>query len=433
MAAGGAAGGALGSFLPYLIGIFGAYLQWESGQEAAGSTTQASEAQLEAQKEALNYLKQQEAIPIAYRNEARVKLGQLYGLSGDESFIEKAPVEGAKYPVAGDKSIVTEPGGRLPGVSTGISRQQPQIAGRVGAKTAYITGGGPPADYDVGGTTVENNRIPSTPPTTNVDGYELTAGQKNAYDYIKSLNPNITIEQYLNSIDQIEADKIRQTREGLKESFNVDLTDQQIRDAQTTTREQQDQEYLDWLRSKGVSVDEEGNIIKPIAATDGFVNTGPVVDSGSGGTGTGTETGTESTLKKYPEMTSAEVQQQLIDQAMASPLYSHLLSGKEAGEESLLRQQSAIGKLRSGSSAHALYDYNTQLQNNALMQTYNQQLAGLNQMAGFSTDPNAIASLMSGIGATQAAGISGSSQAGILGNQNAINTILGLLGNNKSI
>jgi len=60
-------------------------------------------------------------------------------------------------------------------------------------------------------------------------------------------------------------------------------------------------------------------------------------------------------------------QQQFIEQAIMSPLYQNLLGGREAGEEAILRSAGMTGGLRSGNVQENLYDYNTQLQNQALL------------------------------------------------------------------
>lgn len=104
-------------------------------------------------------------------------------------------------------------------------------------------------------------------------------------------------------------------------------------------------------------------------------------------------------------------QQQLIDQAMASPLYGAIMGGQEAGEEAILGSAAATGGLRSGDVQSALYDYNTQLQNQALLESYNQQLQGLQGLAGLPSGASEIAGLTSGIGQTLGGGISGSGMA----------------------
>jgi len=65
-------------------------------------------------------------------------------------------------------------------------------------------------------------------------------------------------------------------------------------------------------------------------------------------------------------------QQELIDQAKSSPLYASIMGGRGAGEESIARNASATGGFRSGNMKDAMYKYNTELENNALLQSYNQ-------------------------------------------------------------
>jgi len=121
-------------------------------------------------------------------------------------------------------------------------------------------------------------------------------------------------------------------------------------------------------------------------------------------------------------------QQDLIDTAINSPLYQGIMGGKEAGEESILRSASATGGLRSGDTSSNMYSFNTQLQNRALLQSYNQQLMGLQGLAGLPSNANQIAQGISGIGQTQAQGITAGAQADLQGNQQAMNNALGIAG-----
>lgn len=123
-------------------------------------------------------------------------------------------------------------------------------------------------------------------------------------------------------------------------------------------------------------------------------------------------------------------QQDLIDQAISSPLYQAIMGGQEAGEESILRSAAATGGLRSGNVQSNLYDYNTQLQNQALLESYNQQLSGLTGLAGLSTDStsSSIASIYGNIGETLASGITGSAQAEQSSFQQGFSNLLGLGG-----
>jgi hypothetical protein len=107
----------------------------------------------------------------------------------------------------------------------------------------------------------------------------------------------------------------------------------------------------------------------------------------------------------------------LISQAKESPLYAALLGGQQAGEESILRQAGATGGLRSGNVQSALSDYSTQLQNQALLQSYGeqkalqqQQLGGLSGLAQLPSYATQIAGGTAGVGQTLGQGIIGSQQ-----------------------
>ena len=98
-------------------------------------------------------------------------------------------------------------------------------------------------------------------------------------------------------------------------------------------------------------------------------------------------------------------QEDLITRAKGSPLYAEIMGGKKAGEESILRNASATGGLRSGDVNANMYDFNIQLQNKALLESYNKELMGLQGLAGLSGDTTAIAQGMSNIGTTLQSGI----------------------------
>jgi hypothetical protein len=154
-------------------------------------------------------------------------------------------------------------------------------------------------------------------------------------------------------------------------------------------------------------------------------------------------------------------QDQLITQAQGSPLYAAIMGTQRAGEQSILRNQSATGGLRSGNSNGALTDYGQQTANRALLASYadaqatdrynqefgqnqtnyNREQAGnefyrdqgiplsiLTGMAGLSGNENAIAGLTSDIGATRAGGILGGAQANQMGTQNSMNNLFSILG-----
>jgi hypothetical protein len=154
-------------------------------------------------------------------------------------------------------------------------------------------------------------------------------------------------------------------------------------------------------------------------------------------------------------------QDQLITQAQGSPLYAAIMGTQRAGEQSILRNQSATGGLRSGNSNGALTDYGQQTANRALLAAYadgqatdrynqefgqaqtnyNREQAGnefyreqgvplsiLNGMAGLSGNEGAIAGLMSDIGSTRAGGILGGAQASQQGTQNSMSNLFSILG-----
>jgi len=120
--------------------------------------------------------------------------------------------------------------------------------------------------------------------------------------------------------------------------------------------------------------------------------------------------------------------QDLIDRAKESPLYGSLMEGREAGEEGILRSASVTGGLRSGNTSSNMYDYNVRLQNRALLESYNQQLMGLQGMAGIPSNANAIAGRMSNVGNIMSQGQIASGQAIQMGNQQSINNMMGVAG-----
>ena len=130
-------------------------------------------------------------------------------------------------------------------------------------------------------------------------------------------------------------------------------------------------------------------------------------------------------------------QQELIDQARQSPLYASIMGTQEKGEEALMRNASATGGLRSGGNQHDIYKYSQQLEQDALLSSYDEQvrrqdyerglnLQGLTGLAGISGNENAIAGLTAGIGKTRAQGLTGAAQAKVDGTQAGIDTILGI-------
>lgn len=94
---------------------------------------------------------------------------------------------------------------------------------------------------------------------------------------------------------------------------------------------------------------------------------------------------------RYEAQDPAEIQQQQIDLAKSSPLYEELRRG---GEEATMRQASATGGLRSGNVQDALW----RAQNNALLQSYGQQIAPLSGLTGLQSYAPQIAGMYGRMG-----------------------------------
>jgi hypothetical protein len=119
-------------------------------------------------------------------------------------------------------------------------------------------------------------------------------------------------------------------------------------------------------------------------------------------------------------------QQEIIDQARESPLYGAIMGGLEQSEESILRNASATGGLRSGNANDALAENAQQLENQALLTSYNQQMQGVGGLAGLPSLAPQIAAGTAGIGQTLAQGEIAAAQAKQQGNQMAGGNLMGL-------
>ena len=97
-------------------------------------------------------------------------------------------------------------------------------------------------------------------------------------------------------------------------------------------------------------------------------------------------------------------QQALIDRAKQSPLYAEIMGTRDAGEEAIMRNAAMTGGLRSGNVQDEMFTADVNLQNQALNQSFNQQLQGLQGLAQLPSNANNIATATSGIGTTQAEG-----------------------------
>lgn len=123
---------------------------------------------------------------------------------------------------------------------------------------------------------------------------------------------------------------------------------------------------------------------------------------------------------------TGESQEAQIERARNSPLYNAIMGSQQSGEEAILRNASMTGGFRSGNVQDNLYDYNTQLENRALLESYNQQQQQLQGLAGLPSLAPAIAQSTSGIGQTLAQGEIAAAQAQQTGGQQGINNMFGL-------
>mgnify|MGYP003636955129 CR=1 FL=1 len=120
-------------------------------------------------------------------------------------------------------------------------------------------------------------------------------------------------------------------------------------------------------------------------------------------------------------------QDERIALAESSPLYASIMSGQAAGEEAIARSASATGGLRGGGTITELAGFGKDLQQQALMTSYNDQLMqeqqkmqGLGTLMGRPTYGQQIGQSMSGIGSTLAEGKIAQAQARSEGASNAI-------------
>ncbi len=142
------------------------------------------------------------------------------------------------------------------------------------------------------------------------------------------------------------------------------------------------------------------------------------------------------------EAQAPKSQQDLINEAMNSQLYASIMGTQKAGENTILRNASAVG-LRSGNTAGALTDFGAQTANRALLSSYDaaqtrdnsevarsdlerqRMLTGLGGLAQLPNADASIAKLTSDIGTTNANGIVAAGQAQQQGTQNGVNDLLG--------
>lgn len=114
-------------------------------------------------------------------------------------------------------------------------------------------------------------------------------------------------------------------------------------------------------------------------------------------------------------------QQELIDQARLSPLYQAMVGSQAQGEEAIMRNASMTGGLRSGGVQENLAEFTSDLQNQALLESYNQQLSGLTGLAQLPSNAAQIAQQQSAIGQTLGQGAVAAGQAKQEGMGNMMN------------
>ncbi len=117
--------------------------------------------------------------------------------------------------------------------------------------------------------------------------------------------------------------------------------------------------------------------------------------------------------------------EQFVSGLKENPLYQAILGTRQSGERAILRNASATGGLRSGNTNAQLTDYSQQLENKALLDTYNSQIAGLGGLAQLPSMAPQIASGMAGVGNTLAQGQIAAAQAQQTGQQNMFNNLIG--------
>ena len=101
----------------------------------------------------------------------------------------------------------------------------------------------------------------------------------------------------------------------------------------------------------------------------------------------------------------------MVERAKASPLYAGLMEGGARGEDAIMRNASMTGGLRSGNTSANLWDYNAELQNNALLTSYNDQVQGIRGLAQLPSNANAIGGSIGNVGSILGQGLAGAGQA----------------------
>ncbi len=134
-------------------------------------------------------------------------------------------------------------------------------------------------------------------------------------------------------------------------------------------------------------------------------------------------------LPQYADIISGGAgQQQAIETAQASPLYNAIMGGQAVGEDAIMRNAAMTGGMRSGNVQGDLTDYGSQLSNNALLESYRQQMQGIQNLAYPTLNTNSIANATAAPNATIGQGIIAGNQARQDSDQALLNNIMGLGG-----
>jgi hypothetical protein len=133
----------------------------------------------------------------------------------------------------------------------------------------------------------------------------------------------------------------------------------------------------------------------------------------------------------------AKTQDQLIQEALASPLYRSLMDTRGAATDQIERYAAANGQLRSPGTSMLVRRENTAIANDALLKSFGaaqtrddqlrtEQLRGLGGLAQLPSNDQAIAQGMSNIGQTQAQGTIAQANTQTGATNNVFGTLLGL-------
>lgn len=145
------------------------------------------------------------------------------------------------------------------------------------------------------------------------------------------------------------------------------------------------------------------------------------------------DTALKGLLQYFQGAGAPKAQDELVQEALASPLYKQLMGTKQGALDAVARYASATGKLRSGNAVGALAREGQRVDENALTTAFNavqgnqnQNLAGLLSLSGTPVNNQGIANGIAGIGNTQAQGTIAQANTQTGATNNVFGTLLGL-------